>query len=180
MKEDINDEKNNIEKIKKEFEEFEIKLKKQSDLISEEINKLRKKYGEKEEELEEFTPLELTDIETENFYNQIFEKSYKINEQISIINESLNAYMNEVKDKYRLDLLFIISLSNSIDFYLEQIKRSILNLINEIKRECNAISIFIGFIGYKDFNDLDSGESYINLELTDNYQFIIQNLEYIK
>ena len=180
MKEDINDEKNNIEKIKKEFEEFEIKLKKQSDLIWEEINKLRKKYGEKEEELEEFTPLGLTDIETENFYNKIFEKSYKINEQISIINESLNAYMNEVKDKYRADLLFIISLSNSMDFYLEQIKRSILNLIKEIKRECNAISIFIGFIGYKDFNDLDSGESYINLELTDNYQFIIQNLEYIK
>ena len=179
-KEDIEEQKNNMEQTKKELDEIELKLKKQSDAISDEINEIRKKYGEKEGELEEFTPSGLVDIETENFYKEVFEQSFKINEQIKIINQSLNENMVKIIEQSRLDLLFIMDITNSMDVYLDEVKKQVVNIINGIKRECAGILIFIGFIGYKDFSDLDFGESYINLELTENYTSIIQNIEYAK
>ena len=93
MKEGINEQQNNIDQTKKELDEIELKLKKQSDAISEEINQIRKKYGEKEGELEEFTPSGLVDIETEDFVKHILAESFKINEQIKVINKSLNENM---------------------------------------------------------------------------------------
>ena len=179
-KEDIEEQKNNMEQTKKELDEIELKLKKQSDAISDEINEIRKKYGEKEGELEEFTPSGLVDIETENFYKEVFEQSFKINEQIKIINQSLNENMVKIIEQSRLDLLFIMDITNSMDVYLEEVKKQFTAIIKEIKKECAGILIFIGFIGYKDFSDLDFGESYINLELTENYTSIIQNIEYAK
>ena len=179
-KEDIEEQKNNMEQTKKELDEIELKLKKQSDAISDEINEIRKKYGEKEGELEEFTPSGLVDIETENFYKEVFEQSFKINEQIKIINQSLNENMVKIIEQSRLDLLFIMDITNSMDVYLEEVKKQFTTIIKGIKKECAGILIFIGFIGYKDFSDLDFGESYINLELTENYTSIIQNIEYAK
>ena len=179
-KEDIEEQKNNMEQTKKELDEIELKLKKQSDAISDEINEIRKKYGEKEGELEEFTPSGLVDIETENFYKEVFEQSFKINEQIKIINQSLNENMVKIIEQSRLDLLFIMDITNSMDVYLDQVKKQFTDIINEIKKECAGILIFIGFIGYKDFSDLDFGESYINLELTENYESIIKNIQYAK
>ena len=177
-KEDIEEQKNNMEQTKKELDEIELKLKKQSDAISDEINEIRKKYGEKEGELEEFTPSGLVDIETENFYKEVFEQSFKINEQIKIINQSLNENMVKIIEQSRLDLLFIMDITNSMDVYLDEVKKQVVNIINGIKRECAGILIFIGFIGYKDFSDLDFGESYINLELTQNYESIIKNIQW--
>ena len=179
-KEDIEEQKNNMEQTKKELDEIELKLKKQSDAISDEINEIRKKYGEKEGELEEFTPSGLVDIETENFYKEVFEQSFKINEQIKIINQSLNENMVKIIEQSRLDLLFIMDITNSMDVYLEEVKKQFTTIIKGIKKECAGILIFIGFIGYKDFSDLDFGESYINLELTENYESIIKNIQYAK
>ena len=67
-----------------------------------------------------------------------------------------------------------------MDIYLVQVKREFFKIIKEIQKECAGIQIFIGFIGYKDFSDLDFGESYINLELTENYDSITQNIQYAK
>ena len=180
IKEGIDEQKIKMEQTKKELDEIELKLKKQSDAISNEINEIRKKYGEKEGELEEFTPSGSVDIETENFYKEVFEQSFKINEQIKIINQSLNENMVKIIEQSRLDLLFIMDITNSMDVYLEEVKKQFTAIIKEIKKECAGILIFIGFIGYKDFSDLDFGESYINLELTENYESIIKNIQYAK
>ena len=180
MKEGINEQQNNIDQTKKELDEIELKLKKQSDAISQEINQIRKKYGEKEGELEEFTPSGFVDIETENFVKQILAESFKINEQIKVVNKSLNENMIMLIEQSRLDLLFIMDITNSMDIYLDQVKREFFAIIKEIQKECAGIQIFIGFIGYKDFSDLDFGESYINLELTENYDSITQNIQYAK
>ena len=67
-----------------------------------------------------------------------------------------------------------------MDVYLEEVKKQFTTIIKGIKKECAGILIFIGFIGYKDFSDLDFGESYINLELTENYESIIKNIQYAK
>ena len=180
MKVQIEEQEKKIEGNKKEFEEGEKKLKLKSDEIANHIYKIREKYGEKKEELDEFTPSGLIDIETENFYKEIISNTKTINEQIKIINKSLNDNMEIIKENSRLDLLFIMDITNSMDAYLEEVKKQVINIIKEIGKQCAGIQIYIGFIGYRDFSDLDFGESYINLELTENYDNIIQNIQYLK
>ena len=177
---EIEDQKNIIEGSKKDLDEIEKKLKAKSDEITNEIQIIREKYGEKKEELDEFTPSGLVNIETENFYKEVLSNTQTINEQIKIINQSLNDNMEIIKQNSRLDLLFIMDITNSMDVYLDQVKRQVLDIINEIRKECAGIEIYIGFIGYRDFSDLDFGESYINLELTEKYENIIQNIKYLK
>ena len=177
---EIEDQKNIIESSKKDLDEIEKKLKAKSDEITNEIQIIREKYGEKKEDLDEFTPSGLVNIETENFYKEVLSNTQTINEQIKIINQSLNDNMEIIKQNSRLDLLFIMDITNSMDVYLDQVKRQVLDIINEIRKECAGIEIYIGFIGYRDFSDLDFGESYINLELTEKYENIIQNIKYLK
>ena len=180
MKEYIEDQQNKIEGTKKELDEIEKKLKAKSDEITNEIQEIREKYGEKKEDLDEFTPSGLVNIETENFYKEVISNTQAINDQIKIINQSLNDNMEIIKQNSRLDLLFIMDITNSMDVYLNQVKRQVLDIIHEIRKECAGIEIYIGFIGYRDFSDLDFGESYINLELTEKYENIIQNIKYLK
>ena len=180
MKEYIEDQQNKIEGTKKELDEIEKKLKAKSDEITNEIQEIREKYGEKKEDLDEFTPSGLVNIETENFYKEVISNTQAINDQIKIINQSLNDNMEIIKQNSRLDLLFIMDITNSMDVYLDQVKRQVLDIIHEIRKECAGIEIYIGFIGYRDFSDLDFGESYINLELTEKYENIIQNIKYLK
>ena len=180
MKKYIEDQQNKIEGTKKELDEIEKKLKAKSDEITNEIQVIREKYGEKKEDLDEFTPSGLVNIETENFYKEVISNTQAINDQIKIINQSLNDNMEIIKQNSRLDLLFIMDITNSMDVYLNQVKRQVLDIIHEIRKECAGIEIYIGFIGYRDFSDLDFGESYINLELTEKYENIIQNIKYLK
>ena len=180
MKKYIEDQQNKIEGTKKELDEIEKKLKAKSDEITNEIQEIREKYGEKKEDLDEFTPSGLVNIETENFYKEVISNTQAINDQIKIINQSLNDNMEIIKQNSRLDLLFIMDITNSMDVYLNQVKRQVLDIIHEIRKECAGIEIYIGFIGYRDFSDLDFGESYINLELTEKYENIIQNIKYLK
>ena len=46
-----------------------------------------------------------------------------------------------------------------------------------IEKNCPGIEIDLGFIGYRDFNDLDFGEQYINLELTTDYENIKNSIK---
>ena len=176
----MEDKKKDIQKMKEELDLIEKDLKNKSDEISNEINVIREKYGEKKEIFGEFTPQELINIETDNFCEQVLAETKKINEQIKVINESLNNNMAIIKQQSRLDLLFIMDITNSMDVYLEQVKEQVLNIIEEIRKECAGIEIYIGFIGYKDFSDLDFGDNYINLELTNEYDSIVQNIKYLK
>jgi myosin protein heavy chain len=86
----------------------------------------------------------------------------------------------KIKNQTRLDLLFIMDITNSMDDYLNQVKTDILEMISTIKKDCAGIDIFLGFIGYKDFNDLDLGEPYINLEFTSDYESIKKNIEFVE
>ena len=53
-------------------------------------------------------------------------------------------------------------------------------MIEEIQKQCAGIDIFLGFIGYRDFNDLDFGDEYINLELTKDYKSIKNNISFLQ
>ena len=176
----MEEKKKEIQIMKDDLDEIENILKNKSDEISTEINDIREKYGQKKEMFDEFTPAGLIDIETDNFCESVINETKKINEQIKIINESLKSNIEQIKKQSRLDLLFIMDITNSMDVYLDQVKEQFRAIINEIRNECAGIEIYMGFIGYRDFSDLDFGDSYINLELTNKYENVIQNIQFLK
>ena len=66
-----------------------------------------------------------------------------------------------------LDLLFIVDTTASMIPYIETIKKNMINIINNIIKECPGININLGFIGYKDYY-----ESYYNIEFTQNHTYL--------
>ena len=166
-----------------------INIKKSS--IVEKMEKSEKNYGKcafnnsdinykiEKKDLDDFTPaiLSSVNIETGEFVEGILEKTQKINDQIKEINEKLNESMIILKEQSRLDLLFIMDITNSMDIYLDEVKEKFFSIIDTIRKECAGVEIFLGFIGYRDFSDLDFGEKYINLELTDELENILKNIK---
>ena len=73
-----------------------------------------------------------------------------------------------------------MDITNSMDSYLDQVKKRFLNIHKQITKGCAGIEIFLGFVGFRDFGDIDFGEQYINLELTDKYDSILQNIKDIE
>ena len=179
---ELENQKKEIQIKKGELDAIINTLKSTSDEISNEIMKIRDKYGEPKpkEKLEQFKSVQSVQIiNTQDIENEINIVKEQIKEEIKSINESLNENMIIIKSQLRLDLLFIMDITNSMHIYLEEVKNQIFNIIDEIKKKCAGVEIFSGFIGYKDFSDLEFGEEYINLELTDNYESIEQNIKYL-
>jgi hypothetical protein len=86
--------------------------------------------------------------------------------------------LNNVEEKTSLDLLFVMDITGSMGFYIEQAKENVLEIINRIITECPGIDINLGFIGYRDIEELETG-NYIDINFTKNYtnvKEIIQNV----
>jgi methyl-accepting chemotaxis protein len=160
---------NEMKEISKCIKEKISKLKEKSKNISEKIKKIRDKFGESEKKFEEVNMDAPDPINSKNVSDQIEKEGEKIEKKADIGIKEINDDIDKIRCQTRLDLLFIMDITNSMDYYLDQVKENILNMISTIQKECAGIEIFLGFIGYKDFNDLDLGEEYINLEFTTNY-----------
>ena len=124
--------------------------------------------------------------EIENYFPKI---NININEINKIENELLD-YMNNLRefkiDDYsklvyqnimREDILIILDITNSMGKYLKILKEKLHSIIEQIKHDCPLAIIYLGFIGYKDFCDLELGDEYIDLELTLNYENIYNNIK---
>ena len=165
-----------VSETKKTINELQNKSKE----ISESIMKIREKYGEPKEELRDINIQNPKLVDVSSYSKSVDEKERALYEDTK---EKLDALKNDVisiKNQSRMDLLFIMDVTNSMDIYLDEAKTGILGMIQKIKTECAGIEIYLGFIGYKDFSDLDLGEEYVNLELTDKYEEIQKNIEYIE
>ena len=170
----------NISIIIEENNKIMKNLQNKSNEISNQITEIRKKYGEKEE-----LPINMSIVE-QGVLNTL-EASQKVSEEKKEIDKDAEKNKNELIDdadiiikQSRLNLLFIMDITSSMDIYLNEAKSGIINMINKIQEKCAGIEIFLGFIGYKDFSDLDFGEEYINLEFTkddENVKKIIQKAE---
>ena len=170
-----------INEITQEFKKIIDTLQNKSNNISKLLNKIMENYGLKKEELE---PM---DLREEPAAPNIVQVGKKLEKEQEEINKGTEAKLNEIKkdatdtiNQSRLDLLFIMDITNSMDNYLNQAKSGILDMIKKIQEQCPGIEINLGFIGYKDFNDLDFGEEYINLEFTTDYEKIKSNIEFVK
>ena len=133
-------------------------LKEKAKLIAEKINQARLRINLNKIQAKEF------DIQPPNIQNieknigEIKEKIEETNIKNSKIKEEVMKKTEDFINKSRLDLLFIIDSTNSTNPYLENIKNNLNKMIEDIYNNCPTATIYIGFIGYTDFNELDLGE----------------------
>jgi DNA repair exonuclease SbcCD ATPase subunit len=170
---------NEMMTISKSIKEKISKLEERSKAISEKIKKIRVKYDEPEEKLDEVDMPAPNPVNSKKASDQIEEEGKKIGEKADIGVKDIKGDIDKIKSQTRLDLLFIMDITNSMDYYLNQVKQDILDIISKIQIECAGSDIYLGFIGYKDFNDLDLGDEYINLEFTTDYESIRKNIEFV-
>ena len=152
-------------------------LKERAKLIEEKINQARAKISLNEIKSKEF------DIQTPNIENykknidEIKEKIEETNTKNNKIKEEVMKKTEDFINKSRFDLLFILDSTISTNPYLEDIKKNLNQMIEDIYNNCPTATIYIGFIGYKDFDDLDLGEQYIDIELTKEKEEINQKIK---
>ena len=60
-----------------------------------------------------------------------------------------------------------MDITGSMKPYLEEAKKNIITIINDIIKECPGININLGFIGYRDYY-----EEYIDIDFTQNYAYL--------
>lgn len=155
-------------------------LKQKSNNISEKIVKIREKYGEPKQimesmKLEAPSPPDLSECS-----KKLEEKKLEINKEAEKRVNQIKIDVNDVINQTRLDLLFIMDITNSMDLFLDQAKKGILDMMKEIRIQCAGIEIQLGFIGYRDFIDLDFGDDYINIEFTTDYEEIQKKIVDLK
>ena len=167
----------NINKIIKENHKIMESLKQKSDNISNKIKILREKYGEKPGNLLSMNLINPEPINISEYSKQLEKEKKEINKEAEKQVNKIKEDGIEIINQTRLDLLFIMDITNSMDIYLNQAKEEVLDMIKEIQKQCAGIEIYLGFIGYRDYIDLDFGDEYINLELTINYEEIKQKIE---
>jgi myosin protein heavy chain len=156
------------------------KLEASSKTISEKITKIRVKYEEPEESLSEIKIMPAEVIDCQKPSNQIEEQGKEIAKTADQGVKDIKEDIDKVKAHSRFDLLFIMDITNGMTAYLAQLKRDLLKIISTIREKCLGIEIYLGFIGYKDLNDLDLGENYIDLDFTNDYESIKKSIDAVQ
>ena len=152
-------------------------LKEKAKTISEKINQARLKLNLNELKHE---PIKIEPPKIENIEKDIGDIKGKIEETNKKNNEIKEKVKSKIEDdinKTRLDILFIIDSTNSTSTHLESIKKNFNKMIKDICKTCPTATIFIGFIGYTDFSELDLDEKYIDIEFTDKKEEISEKIE---
>ena len=152
-------------------------LKEKAKLISDKINAARVKVNLNPIKVKEFE-IKAPDMKNiEENISQIKEKIKETNDKNSVIKEQVYKKTEDFINQSRLDILFIIDSTNSINTYLDEIKKNFNDMINNIYNNCPTSTIYIGFIGYTDFSELDFGEEYIDIDFTKNKEEINEQIK---
>ena len=137
-------------------------------------NEIRKDDKEKKLELK----LELPSIKLKQIsVNDLMKKTNKFYVEIpkEVKNISEDVKIHKIEDKLlnqtSLDLLYLMDITGSMESYVDNTKRELINMMNKIIETFNGIDINLGFIGYKDLEE-HSRDDYIHEEFTNNYKKI--------
>ena len=92
-----------------------------------------------------------------------------------------NLYIQDLSiDKMKFNILFIFDITGSMGKYIESFNKNFFKIIEEIKKNCPLALFYLGFIGYKDINDLELGDEYIDIDFTVLYEEIYKKIKDIQ
>ena len=163
-----------VANIKQEMEEVIKSLIEKSELIKEEIRKLNPEVGDYQSMV-----LKLIDVEPAS------EKIMKICNQVpveaKVISEKLKdtKYEEKLIKETSLDLLYLMDITGSMEAYVDNTKKELINMMNKIIDRFNGIDINLGFIGYKDLEE-HSNNNFIDEDFTKKYENIKNCIEKVE
>ena len=120
-----------------------------------------------EEETKKKKVKELTSFQKSYVQSQFenYEKNYKIlKEDFKLLEE----YETKIFKDTNLDIMFIMDLTGSMGIWLNEAKKSVKNIIEEITDNNPGAKIRMSFIGYRDFLEKDEKRKYDSQEFTEN------------
>ena len=82
----------------------------------------------------------------------------------------LEEYKTKIFKDTNLDIMFIMDLKGSMGIWLNEAKKNIKKIIEEIYDNNPGSKIRISFMGYRDFIDEKEVRKYDNIELTENLE----------
>ena len=156
-----------VDPLKKEIDESIGLLRSKSDKIKEEIIELREKYNQKKVKLPDMKLKSITTEKVKICVDKIFDQSNaKARDLHKIINEKKEVEENKLLKRTSLDLLYLMDITGSMEAYVENTKRELINVMKKIIESFNGIDIHLGFIGYKDLEE-HSKNDFIDIDFTE-------------
>ena len=140
------------------------KHKRSYDSLNNSFESIEKKTGKKQKK--ELSAFQKSYIESQR---EEFEKNFTIlKEDFKILEE----YEKKIFKDTNLDLMFIMDLTGSMGIWLDEAKKSIKDIIEEITENNPGSKIRLSFVGYRDFNMVDEKRVYNSKEFTENIKEI--------
>ena len=155
-------------------------LKSKAGNIGEKINDIRMKVNLQNLDI---PPMELKEPNVEEINDNLEDMMKNIEqtrEDNNTIQEQVLKRTKDFLNQTRLDILFIIDCTNSVNTYLVEIKSNFTKMINDIQKTCPMATIYIGFIGYLDFLDLQLDDEYIDIPFTTKIDEIMEKIKNLK
>ena len=90
-----------------------------------------------------------------------FDKTAQINDCIKNLEINYN-----ITEKIKFNILFIFDITSSMEKHIRYFEKNFNSIFEKIKMNCPLSLIYTGFIGYKDINDLELGDEYVDIEFT--------------
>jgi len=135
--------------------------------IREEIIEMRKKNNITDTKVPELKAVSTISDSIVKSINRAYEIIISYEIKIKRELESFIVLIN-IEEKTSLDLLFVMDLTGSMSYYIEEAKDNILEIINRVISDCPGIDINLGFIGYRDIEEHEYGY-YVDVNFTKNY-----------
>ena len=155
---------NSFISLKDEVQNIIKNLETRSKAINNSILDVRKKYNQKKIELPEISISSISTIIIEKAKELI---NNNMNESIEILKEEKVNIKKEIQHVFidfesfvneaYLDLLIILDITGSMELYFEQVKTKLKDIIENIKKNLEEYSVYninLGFIGYKDVEEI--------------------------
>ena len=172
-----------IKMRKKIYEKVSIEMKKQGKQIDIPQNEINKAMTNLIEEFEKESGKISNDgnYSIEKLYNmkQGFEKVSENNrKEIKRVLKAEERKMQNISEeldivkKFTIDILILMDITGSMGSYLSEAKTFLKNLVKDLISSFIGLTVRLSFIGYRDFDRNLKEEEYVNIDFTENHEFI--------
>jgi len=172
--------------LKVKVEDIIKNLEIRSKSINNDILGVRQKYNQKKIELPEISISSISEViieKVEKLMDTDKNESIKIliKEKVNIKKEIQQVFIDFesfVKEVY-LDLLIILDITGSMELYFDQVKTNLKDIIGNIKKNLEEYQVFninLGFIGYKDVEEIYK-KDYVDIPFKTDLDGILKEID---
>ena len=186
LEKEYKERRNSFIALKVKVEDIIKNLETRSKSINNNILEVRKKYNQKKIELPEISISSVSDViieKVKELMDTNMNKSIEIlkEEKVNIKKEIQHVFIDFesfVKEAY-LDLLIILDITGSMELYFDQVRTKLKDIIGNIKKnleEYQVSNINLGFIGYKDVEEIYK-KDYVDIPFKTDLDEILEGID---